>query len=148
MMILLVGIGGTGIAVFAGSLLWILKVLYDIRKDMHAMENRLTDRIGKVESSLGDRITKVENRLTDRIGKVESSLGDRITKMETDIAVLAERIGERTKALKGQVDDRMRENAKWTEKWLEQIKVQLEHKFQRPAPAKALEQEEREKVPA
>ena len=137
MMILLVGIGGTGIAVFAGSLLWILKVLYDIRKDMHAMENRLTDRIGKVESSLGDRITKVE-----------SSLGNRITKVETDIAVLAERIDERTKALKGQMDDRMRENAKWTEKWLEQVKVQLEHKFQRPAPAKALEQEEREKVPA
>ena len=134
MMILLVGIGGTGIAVFAGSLLWILKVLYDIRKDMHAMENRLTDRIGKVESSLGDRITKMENRLTDRI-----------TKMETDIAVLAERIDERTKALKGQVDDRTRENEKWTEKWMERIEVGFGHKFQRPAPAKALGQEEREK---
>ena len=94
----------------------------DVRSDMHAMENRLSGRIGKVESAL-----------EKLIGKVES-----------DIAVLSERIDGRTKALKELVDDRTRE----TKDRLARLEVRFDHKFGRPAPAKTPEIEERETVPA
>ena len=122
MVTLLVGIAGTGTMVLAAGLDWIVKVQFDIRKDMHAMENRLSGRIGKVESAI-----------EKRIGKVESA-----------IAVLAERIDERTKGLEARVDDRTRA----TERRTERLEVRFDHKFGRPTPTKTPEKEKREKVPA
>ena len=75
-----------------------------LRTDMNAMETRLTDRIGRVESGL---------------------------------AVLAERIDERTRALRGLVDDRTRA----TEKRMDKLEVRIDHMA--PA-AKSPEKEERE----
>ena len=83
MVTLLVGIASTGTVVLAAGLGWIVKVLFDIRKDMHAMETRLARRIGAVET---------------RVGAVE-----------TGLAVLAERIDERTGALRALVEDRTHE---------------------------------------
>ena len=115
MVTLLVGIASTGIVVLAAGLGWIVKVLFGIRKDMgrefkevrsdmHAMETRLSGRVGAVETRIGALEMRV-GALEMRVGAVETRVGS----VESGLAVLAERIDERTRALRALVEDRTRE---------------------------------------
>ncbi len=55
----------------------------DIKTDLHAMENRLNNKIDTVETHLNEKIDTVETHLNEKIDTVETHLNEKIDTVET-----------------------------------------------------------------